>query len=71
MNEAETDVPVAERVHPSTALNVVAGLCVGNFLWQMLSFSYDWQRAFDRSYFQAIAIGLLWFTTRRRAGDDA
>ena len=51
-----------------TAVGVLIGLILGNFFYQSFS-GHDWYRAFDRSFFQAIAIatygGLRWWYSRK------
>ena len=40
------------------ALLAISALAVGNFLYQLLLDQPNWLEALDRSFFQAIAIGL-------------
>lgn len=35
------------------------GMAAGNFLYQAITAS-DWETAFERTFFQAIAVGLIW-----------
>lgn len=46
----------------SPFLEVIIGFTVGNFGWQLLA-GRDWMVAVDRSYFQAVAVGYLWFAS--------
>ena len=39
-------------------------LTAANFLWQKVV-EQDYSRAFDRSYFQGVAIAVMWFYCRR------
>ena len=45
------------------ALAVLIGLCAGNFFYQALT-GQDWTVAFDRTYFQAVALGVAYFVTK-------
>ena len=35
------------------------GIAVGNFIWQALRFTHQWNVAFERSFFQIVPIILL------------
>lgn len=48
------------RLNP---LMVIAGLVVGNFLWQAIH-GHDWHVAYDRSWFQAVAILVMHLTDK-------
>tara|TARA_R110000822_G_scaffold84867_3_gene199051 strand:- start:29542 stop:29703 length:162 start_codon:yes stop_codon:yes gene_type:complete len=38
---------------------IIVMLLVGNFAYQLMAEHPDWETAFERSYFQAIAIALI------------
>jgi hypothetical protein len=42
-------------------VGMALGCCIGNFLWQTVA-EHDWRKAADRSYFQALALGLVYLT---------
>lgn len=46
----------------STALGVAVDLIVANYLWQLIKpGAPDWEEAFQRSFFQCIAVLLCWW----------
>jgi len=45
-----------------TAIVVCAGLTIGNFIWQAFG-KREWDKAAERSFFQAVALGAFLLTT--------
>ena len=43
----------------TTAIMVFAGLTIGNYLYQMVTGKSNWSAAFERSFFQGVAILVL------------
>lgn len=41
-------------------------LTVVNFVWQMLPGQHHWGTAFERSFSQALALGIAWLVIRAR-----
>ena len=41
-------------------LELAIGFTIGNFVYQMITGKRDWKRAFEISYFQAIAFLAVW-----------
>lgn len=41
-----------------TAITALVGLTAGNFLWEAMAPEKKWIRAAERSFFQAVALGV-------------
>lgn len=40
-----------------TAIGVLVGLTIGNFMWVMMR-KEEWNKAVERSFYQALALGI-------------
>ncbi len=54
-----------EHIKLTSAISMAVGMLLGNFIWQLATL-HDWARAGDRSWFQGVAIMLLWWSVERR-----